>query len=809
MVAVVDPSEIAVVPPNTADKLPGRSDGAGDSVISRPPPVRSASHDEEAGSPVSIAASIRPADQRSPGGLLLPCDRHIGAAAFRRGNSLVMVFDSSKPIDLSPIGDDPTFGATSYVLLSSGAMLTLPLRAGVDVDVSRRPEGWLIGLAAPARSGSPIVPDKRTNEIVLPVRDPGHVVVISDLISGADLLIGTVKADGQNTQLRRRDPSHVLYPTLLGVVVERLSDRLEMRAGSNGFVLEEPIGKNRPPVGLATSKGLFFSRSLDLPAVSDAELERRYKAALATAATLSTPERRLPRLDAAEAALALGQSREAGQLAAIADQDAPAGPQAARSIFLQAAAAVIDGSPMALALLEDPRIANSDEVTMWRALDLAHRDPANADAARTIAHDLPMLTNYPSHLRRRLLGDAAMSLATAGGPGVVAQLQDLHGDGKVRLAQTMLPPPDRQATAALAMLDQLAADDDPAVRFGAATRAVEIRSSLGQLKPRQAADRLEAETVDARRAGKEASLRLGSAGRRAQAGDWAAALQAVRDVKASFPDAAEQAERTSVDILKRMAANGMSVGGPPDVGQLSMIEGNLDLLPAGADRTRVSIGLAHRFAELDLPDRAAVLLSGDLAQTGPGLERARLGLELARLRMEHADASGTLAALDVTVTTDLPADLSDARAFMRARADAASGHADAALAILAPRQGADVDELRAAAFASKQDWHGQAAALASLMTREVPATRPLVPAGEDLVLRVASAIARSGDQDALRQLALHWSDRFTTPAKRDMLRLLTSDGVRGDADLSRSAAELSVSRSALSALSAVPAKAGG
>ena len=120
-----------------------------------------------------------------------------------------------------------------------------------------------------------------------------------------------------------------------------------------------------------------------------------------------------------------------------------------------------------------------------------------------------------------------------------------------------------------------------------------------------------------------------------------------------------------------------------------------------------------------------------------------------------------------------------------------------------------MDELRATEFASKQDWHGQAATLASLVTREVPATGPLSPAGEDLVLRMVSATSRSGDQDALRQLGLTWRDRFTTPAKRDMLRLLTSDGVRGAADLPRSAAELSVTQNALSALSAVPAKTGG
>ena len=117
--------------------------------------------------------------------------------------------------------------------------------------------------------------------------------------------------------------------------------------------------------------------------------------------------------------------------------------------------------------------------------------------------------------------------------------------------------------------------------------------------------------------------------------------------------------------------------------------------------------------------------------------------------------------------------------------------------------------MRASELAARQDWRGEAAALASLVAHQVPASGKLSAASEDLVLRLVAAIARSGDEGALRQLEPQWEGRFSTPSKLAMLRLLTSDSGKGEADLARSGAELPVSQSALSALSAAPASSGG
>jgi hypothetical protein len=111
--------------------------------------------------------------------------------------------------------------------------------------------------------------------------------------------------------------------------------------------------------------------------------------------------------------------------------------------------------------------------------------------------------------------------------------------------------------------------------------------------------------------------------------------------------------------------------------------------------------------------------------------------------------------------------------------------------------------LRIQELAAKQDWDGESAALSALVASTLPATGPLDGPGQDLVLRLAGAVAHGGQQDALHRLDVTWTPRFPDPARRDMLRLLTAAKVTALADLPRSAGDLKASHNALSGLAPV------
>ncbi|MGI4744902.1 MAG: hypothetical protein ACRYFY_02495, partial [Janthinobacterium lividum] len=764
--------------------------------------------------PVSIAASIVSADKDGPGGLLLPFDGHVGAAAYRRGDAVFVVLDSTKPVDLSAVTGDPAFGRALYTLLPSGAVLAMKLDAGVQPGLRRTPDGWVVTIQGPVAGGATIVPRIDDGAVQLPVLEPGHVVTVPDPAAGVDLLVGTTRHDGQNLAPSRHGVGYVLVPTFLGVAVERLSDQLELRATSRGFVLGAPHGLEPLQQGLTRAAG-SFSRSLDLPGVDAAELQRRYKTALASAASLPAADRRARRLDAAEAALALDRGREAGIIASVADQDAPSGPDQTRSRFLQAAAAVLTDDPAATERLADTRIDNSDEVVLWRAIDLARTHPDSADAAHAIAARLPLVQAYPQRLRRHLLGAAALALVSGGDDHEAGLVDALDGNGQVGLAKAMLAKRLGHDAPALAAFDRLVGDDDPSVAERAAEQAIGLRLDTHLLDPRHAADRLEARVLDARMAGDELAVRLRVADLRALQQDWPAALKELRLVAHDFPDAARDvASRVATIMTKAAQQNAVppvdaataTTAGP--VAQVTLLETSLDLLPPGDDSATLSIALAARLSELDLPDRAAALLRKAMAATprGPGL--AKLGLELARLDLDQDNGAGAATALDDSAVADLPADLVAARSFMRARAAAAGGNVEAALAQLAPLHGADVEDLRAREQAAKQDWTGQQASIAALAALRLPASGLLDSAGEDLVLRLASATLRAGDQAGVDRLGLAWSQRFSDPAKLRMLGLFTSQKVATVADLPRSALELTSARAAFPTAGVQPSKGG-
>ena len=764
--------------------------------------------------PVSIAASIVPADKDGPGGLMLPFDGHVGAAAYRRGDTLFVVLDSIKPVDLGAMAGDPAFGRAFYTVLSSGAVLAMKLDAGAQPGLRRTSDGWVVVIQSPVAGGATIVPRVDDGAVQLPVLEPGHVVTVPDPTVGVDLLVGTTRHDGQSLALSRHGVGYVLASTYLGVAVERLSDQLELRATSKGFVLGAPYGLEPLQQGLARAAG-SFSRSLDLPAVDTAELQRRYKTALASAASLPAADRRARRLDAAEAALALDHGREAGVIAAVADQDAPSGPDQARSRFLQAAAAVLTDDPGAAERLADPRIENSDEVVLWRALDLAQTHPENADAARAIAARLPLVQAYPQRLRRHLLGRAALALVSGGDDREAGLVDALDGNGQVGLAKAMLAKRLGHDAPALVAFDRLVGDDDPAVAERAAEQAIELRFDTHLLDPRHAADRLEARILDARMAGDELAVRLRLADLRALQQDWPAALKELRLVAHDFPDAARDVASRAAAIMTKAArqnaeppVDAAATSGAGPVAQVTLLETSLDLLPPGDDNATLSIALAARLSELDLPDRAAALLRKAMATTPRGTGLANLGLELARLDVDQDNGAGATTALDDSTVADLPADLIAARSFMRARAAASGGNVEAALAQLAPLHGADVEDLRAREQAAKQDWPGQQTSIAALAALRLPASGPLGSAGEDLVLRLASATLRAGDQAGVDRLGLTWAPRFSDPAKLRMLRLFASQKVTTVADLPRSALELTSARAAFSTPGTQPSKGG-
>ncbi|NDG49748.1 MAG: hypothetical protein EBY30_12100, partial [Rhodospirillales bacterium] len=217
-----------------------------------------------------------------------------------------------------------------------------------------------------------------------------------------------------------------------------------------------------------------------------------------------------------------------------------------------------------------------------------------------------------------------------------------------------------------------------------------------------------------------------------------------------------------------------------------------ELIPSGPDGAAALTMLAERLMALDLPDRAVALLNQVMARAAPGPARAAAGARLAMLHLRGRDAPLALAALAESAAADLAPALQRERALLEARARAAQGQGEAsAFAAL----GAYGDEALAEFLAERRDFAGAAAALGRHLDRAMQnLSAPLPPSLVRGLVRQAALLALADDRQGLAGLRAARSPILAGSPGEAAFNLLTSDPVRGLADLPRLQRELELFR---------------
>jgi hypothetical protein len=204
--------------------------------------------------------------------------------------------------------------------------------------------------------------------------------------------------------------------------------------------------------------------------------------------------------------------------------------------------------------------------------------------------------------------------------------------------------------------------------------------------------------------------------------------------------------------------------------------------------------LADKLLALDLPNRAGPVLDKLMRAAPAGPARATFGVRLAKLRMGEVDAEGALAALAASDAAGLPTPLNEQRVMLRAEAQARRGDVAGAIATLSGLDSDAAVEARASILEQAKDWAGADQALASYVAKTVPESGDLDDAARRLLLRLATAAARAGDEATLVTLRAQQEKRMGTGPLADMFRLLTEDPVQGAADLGRAGREVGYAR---------------
>ncbi|MBV8575043.1 MAG: hypothetical protein JOZ58_08390 [Acetobacteraceae bacterium] len=747
--------------------------------------------------PVSLMARLVP----SPPGawaFSVPFETNIGAAGFRLGDTVLIVFDERRPIDLGGLRAHPILAATTVQMLPEATLIRLPLPQGADITLTRGPDAWIVASGQREPPAAPIRVRVDDGRLILPADTPGRVVTVLDPASGNNVLIGTQLQPGQSVPAGRRTPEFALLPSWQGVAIEPLSDGLALSSQKEGFVLSALGGKLALAGAAASADALAESRSLtrlyDFSPLPVPELMTRMQAQVSAAGSAPPLARGRKRQEAAETMIALGLGAEAQSELLLAAAEDAREAEDARAQGLLAIAALLAGRPEEAGALADPRLTGSDEIALWRAVKDAAGEEGSPAAASVFAATAPLVLAYPSPLRDRLLPLVAETMAAAGEiAGAEKLITNREDDAPLALARAMLLEAKHDEDAALAAYDALWGSRDRLIRARSALRAVELRLATGRIDARAGADAIDRLLYSWRGDQRELGLRLRLAALRADGGEWRPALSLLRETERLFPDQRAHIHQRMQETFAALLRNG-NAGQLPPLELVTVVEDNADVVPDGKAGEELATAVADRLVALDLPARAGAALNKLMQNGPPGPVRARFGARLAALRLGEHDPSGALAALADSAAQGLTAPLAEERTLLSARAHAERGATAEAVAELAALDTEAADQARASILEAAKDWAAAERALADYAARTVPPEGALTDDQRRTLLRLASAAAQAGDTEQLASLGRREAARMEGGAFGDTFRLLTADPVRGIADLPRAGKETKLAR---------------
>ncbi len=746
-------------------------------------------------SPVSLRATKLPATpDGGVAGFAVPFDQHVAAAAFRRGAYAYIVFDQARPLDLAGLRGDPVLGDATVSVLPAGTVIRLPLASGRGIALAPSAERWtvrLTPLAVPLRPTAPRLADGR---LLFSLDAPGAVVAVPDPDTGTLLLVGTQRTPGQGIAAPRRTPAFALLPSWQGIALEPFSDTLTLTSTAGGFALAATDGLSlMPGAGAdADSEAALLTRRYDFPDLPPQALLQRLRTEMQSSAAAPPLARAPLRRLAAQTLIALGMGAEAQGLLELAATDDPRAADDPDQIGLSAIAGVLAGRLKQTEGLDDPRLSDTDEIALWRAVRqvMQHRaegEESSPEAASTFAATDKLALAYPAPLRARLLPLIAETMASGGETAAAkALLAKLPNEQDYALARAMLAQAQGQTAAALAGYDQITQSNDRLARARAASRAVELRLATHALDAAGAAAAYERQLEFWRDDDREFALRLRLADLRAQAGEWRPAFALLRETGTDFPDHLAVLERERALFANFLQGEGEHLSALDFV---AFVDENADLLPEGPAGDPLADRLADRLVQLELPARAESLLQKLIDHATTPLARAAFGARLAELRLADEDPGGARTALTATEAPGLPAPLAERRAMVAAHAAAHLGQTEAALAALAPFSSVAAMETRAHILEDVKDWPRALAALSALAGKTIPPEGALDETQRHLLLRLAAAASATGDTATLATLRDQDLPRMGTGPDADMLRVLTEAPVTSVSDLARARSE--------------------
>ncbi len=704
-----------------------------------------------------------------------------GAAVFRRGEAIWIVFDAPATLDIakaprgvSQYSKIQAFRGRDYSAIRLVAARTLPI-AVVGEGAS-----WTIRMGPGPRDEPGKITVQRDSEaaeaaLTAIVAGATAPIWLDDPAVGDRIAVVTALAPSKGLTTRRDYVEMALLPTFQGLAIEPYATDLQVLA--EGDLVR--IGR---PSGLALSPATASARMADaadgapkaagMPGLIDETWARtgpggfmpRYAALTEAAAEEGAKGKDAP----TEARMALARFLIGAELAHEAigvlnatarERETIAGEAEFRG--LRGIARVMAGRDKeAETDFASPVLGDDPSAAVWRGY-LAARSGQWSDARGKFQQGAIAIGQFsPVWKARFLRADAEAALEL----GDIAACQRRIDEAlketlpsaeqlAVRLVQAKMLEKRGAKKAALGLYNAIGTAPLDQLATPALLRATALKLELGMITPVQAADSYDGLRYRWRGGATEldtirtlGQLYIGQ-------GRYREALEALRSAGTRLPDlpqaVALQEELSAA--FRSLFLDGLADGLEP-VQALALFYDFKELTPIGADGDLMVRRLVRRLVDVDLLGQAAELLRYQVDNRLDGVPKAQVSTDLALIQLMDRKPEQALAAINNSRTTVLPPALNAERRIITARSLMALGRLDAAEEILEQDATPESREVKAEIAWKGRNWAVAGALFEAGLGERWKSPLPLRPDEEGRLLRAGVAYSLAGDDVALGRL---------------------------------------------------------
>jgi tetratricopeptide (TPR) repeat protein len=769
------------VPERPASETP-RVEKAAAPAASAQPPAQAASR--------SIADVARQGDDLR---VKFPFAAPTPAAAFRRADTLWLVFTGQREVDIAALNADTTQTVRSATLTRSEDAqvvrihLERPrltslvadgpnwvLTIGDSIETPTRPLSLTRSIAGPRSS------------VVIPIEEPQQLHRISDPDIGDTLLVVTALGPARGILKNQDFVEFRALASTHGVVLQPLADDLSVELAADKVVVGRPAGLTLSIAGHGQPRGSLGPIVLD-PQVwgfdRQADFTERQGLLMRMAAEASEARRTAARLDLARFYLAQGFDAEAKAVLNVAlGNERPTAEDVPILVMRGIADIRMERPDMALKDLSHPLVGNQYDAPLWRAV--AQTQQGKYSEAREGFKNVSVaMGTLPIELQRLALQKAVRAcievrdyagaanllneFETIGIPrDLEARLSLLNG----RLAEGLGRVPE-----ALTAYRSAAESWDRPAAAQAQLRQIALRAAIGDLKRPEVISQLESLAVTWRGDETEVETLQLLARLYTEENRFREAFHIMRTAMLAHPNS-EMTRRVHDEAAT--AFDSLFLGNKADglhtIDALALFYDFRELTPIGRRGDEMIRRLADRLVGVDLLDQAAELLQYQVDHRLQGAARAQVATRLAVVYLMNRRADKALATLRATRSADLSNELRNQRLLLEARAMSDMNRHDVALEVIAQIPGPEAIRLRADILWASRRWGEAAEQLELLYGTRWQEWAPLAENERADILRAAIGFALGEDAIGLGRFREKYAAKMAEGTDRRAFDVITA-----------------------------------